>query len=544
MDDSHEQRGKTRHLVLLVLGVALVAVVGVLAVRFWSQDSHQPRRFTSLIEEGQTTPISPDEVMQIESFCGDCHTVPLADSFPRYAWHQEVSRGYAAYARSGRQDLDPPPMALTVAYYTSRAPQQLTFPTPEEAKRPWAVSFHIEKLEDAEPRSQRPAVADLRWVQLQTDPADQFVVSDMRRGTIHAVAVGQAAATARLLARLDHPAGVHPCDLDGDSAVDLIVADLGSYVAKDHDLGRVVWLRRDPSASDFECIQLAAGMGRVADVRSGDFDGDGDLDLVVAEFGHERTGGIHVLWNVATADELPKFESEVVDPRPGAIHVPPYDLNGDGNLDFFGLVSQEHEQVAVFMNQRGSEQPTSSFYLQSLWEGPDLTFGSSGLYLTDLDQDGDVDLLYTNGDAFDNSFVNPRHGVQWLENRGRFEFAHHRLTDLVGAYKALPGDIDADGDLDVIAVAWLPQNIQPANAMDRPLASIVCLEQIAPRRFVRRTLEKGLPVHATLELADFDSDGDLDFAVGHHWLSKTPAEPRWVDIWWNQLRKADAPAVP
>jgi hypothetical protein len=37
-------------------------------------------------------------------------------------------------------------------------------------------------------------------------------------------------------------------------------------------------------------------------------------------------------------------------------------------------------------------------------------------------------------------------------------------------------------------------------------------------------------------LADFDSDGDLDFAVGHHWLSKTPAESRWVDIWWNQLR--------
>ncbi len=355
----------------------------------------------------------------------------------------------------------------------------------------------------------------------------------MRRGTINALSLDDKEGKPELLARLDHPSHVEACDLDCDSAIDLLVTDLGSYVARDHDRGRVVWLRRREGLVPYEPIVLASGLGRVADVRPGDFDGDGDLDLVVAEFGMEKTGGIRMLWNVAERGELPKFESEILDPRPGAIHVPPCDLNGDGHLDFFALISQEYEQVAVFMNQLGSDQKSAPFRLQSLWDGPDLTFGSTGIQLADLDADADIDILYTNGDAFDNSFVNPKHGVQWLENRGKMEFTYHRLTDLVGAYKALPGDIDRDGDLDIIAVAWLPENVQPENVYDRPLASIICLEQTSPGEFVRHTLEKDSPVHTTMELADFDGDGDLDFAVGYHSLSQTQVGSPWIDIWWN-----------
>jgi hypothetical protein len=216
--------------------------------------------------------------------------------------------------------------------------------------------------------------------------------------------------------------------------------------------------------------------------------------------------------------------------------VPPHDFDGDGYLDFAALISQENEQVAVFINQLGSHDRTVSFHLQSLWEGPDLTFGSSGLQLTDLDGDGDVDVLYTNGDAFDNNFVNPRHGVQWLENQGQLAFAYHRLTDLVGACVASAGDLDLDGDLDIIATAWLPSKVKPAHVYDRPLAAIICLEQTAPREFVRHTLEKDSTIHAGMNLADYDGDGDLDFAVGYHSFDASPARTQWIDIWWNQMR--------
>jgi hypothetical protein len=66
------------------------------------------------------------------------------------------------------------------------------------------------------------------------------------------------------------------------------------------------------------------------------------------------------------------------------------------------------------------------------------------------------------------------------------------------------------------------------------MTSIICLEQTSPGVFVRHTLETGFPCHAALELADFDHDGDLDFAVGWQLSPKWRSLPYWVTIWWNQ----------
>lgn len=530
-----EWRHRLPRMRTLVVTALLACVVIVFVVWQASSSGARRRQYLDLLHD-DSPPVALDRDMEsrIVGFCSDCHALPRADSFPREAWHDEVIMGYNYFARLGRNDLDPPPISETIAYFQSRAPEHLAFPQPEDAATELHAAFKIEKVNVEKNAHLAKATSNLRWARLEPDDHGVLLACDMRDGVVAAIDLRDRTPVVRVLARLENPCHVEPCDLDGDQVTGLLVADLGSYFPRDHDLGRVIWLRRQEGVDSVEEIVLASGLGRVADVRPADFDGDGDLDLIVAEFGAWETGSILLLKNVAAPGQRPRFEPRQIDPRPGTIHVPVLDLNGDGRPDFLALISQEYERVEAFLNQ-GDLQ----FHSQILWEGPDLTFGSSGIEPVDLDQDGDMDVLYTNGDVFDNHYLHPSHGIQWLENLGDGKFAYHRLTDMLGAYRALAGDIDLDGDLEIVAAAWLPPLVRPPGIATASLASIVCLEQTQPGVFVRHTLKPGSPYYATLELADFDGDGDLDFAVGSHVVSNSVRDsgemPYSLAVWWNQV---------
>ena len=50
------------------------------------------------------------------------------------------------------------------------------------------------------------------------------------------------------------------------------------------------------------------------------------------------------------------------------------------------------------------------------------------------------------------------------------------------------------------------------------------------------TIEMGFPRHATLAVADIDSDGDMDIVPGYFALNR-PAQS-WVQVWLNQSKPA------
>lgn len=475
--------------------------------------------------------LTPDQERQVAAFCSDCHALPRPESFPRDRWHFEVKKGYELYAKSERSDLDPPPIHVALAYYRGRAPEKLTLAPPPAATAPSPFRFETEPLALDSALGILPEIAYLGWTELTPGKKPVLVACDMRYGHVVAIDLARRGrAPLRLLAQLRNPCRIEDCDLDGNGTRDLVVADLGSFLPAEHDRGRVVLLDRPVGQNHYEVRELAAGLGRVADVRAGDFAGDGRLELVVAEFGWQRSGSIRLLQDVAERGGSPRWELQTIDDRPGAIHLPVHDWNADGRLDFAALVSQEFESVDLFVNAGGGR-----FSRRHLWSATDLTFGSSGLEIVDLDHDGDADLLFTNGDAFDNTFASPGHGVQWLENRGELQFAHHRLAELPGAYRALTADFDLDGDRDIVAVAWLPRQVQPFAWQETELAAIVLLEQIGPGDFARYTLERGQPIYATVAIGDFDADGDPDFAVGSGPnVAEGRTEKHYLTVWWNQ----------
>ena len=448
--------------------------------------------------------------------------MPGADAFPKSAWMDEVRRGFKFYANSGRSDLAVPKVLDVAKFFRDAAPDKIPLPSGAVTPLPARSRFQRQVFHSVEPGAQ-PAVSFLTQLPLTPGAAPWLLACDMKSGHVLKWQGLRADPIWQPLAQLDHPSHAQVCDLDADGALDLVVADLGTFTPSDKLAGRVVWLRRTGDAA-LESQVLQADLGRVADVQPGDFDGDGDLDLVVAEFGWQKAGRVLLLRNLGNS-RVPKFAPEEVDSRHGTIHVPTVDLNGDGHLDFIALISQEHEVVEAFLNDGAG-----SFRTERLFSAEEPSWGSSGIQLVDLDQDGDLDVLCTNGDTFDSFHLKPFHGVFWLENTGHYPLTKHPLTNLPGVHRAIAADLDNDGDLDIAACALLPGRLtrrQQGVSFD----AVIWLEQTAPGKFTRQTLKHSGADHAALEAIDLDGDGLLELIVGS--FAEKPGDGQ-VEIFWNR----------
>jgi hypothetical protein len=451
----------------------------------------------------------------VERICGTCHAFPPPELFPRNLWQREVERGFKFLAK-GPIPPATPSMAKVVAYFERNAPVELPVLDPSETPATGPARFDRKGLRAVQERS-APAVAHVQFVHLSDRRKLDVLVSDMANGKVYLLKPYQPAAELHVATdAVRYPAHAEVADMDRDGIADLVIADLGSETSTDDRLGGVFWLRGNPDGS-FKPHILANRLGRVADVQAADFDGDGDLDLIVADFGFLATGGILMLENRTTDPDRPVYVPSAVDLRHGAIHVPVADLNGDGRPDFVALISQEHETVVAFLNA-GERR----FTPEVIYAAPHPAFGSSGIQLVDLDGDGDLDVLLTNGDSMDSQMLRPYHGVQWLENQGSYPFRYHHLAAIYGAQRGLAADLDGDGDRDIVVACFLPESEYQDRRSKMNLDALIVLEQVAPGRFIRKSLETVTCDHVACDLGDFDGDGKVDLVTGNFFMSFGP----------------------
>jgi hypothetical protein len=379
--------------------------------------------------------------------------------------------------------------------------------------------FRSQPIGDRPRKDERPQMSHVAMVDVDRDGLMDVLACDALRNVLVWVRQSpKGTFTEQTIAGVAAPAHVEAIDFDRDGDVDLVVAALGFLFPNNNRVGSVIVFEND-GQQHFKSHYIADRVARVADARAADLDGDGDLDVSVAGFGYDAG---ETSWLENKGGWM--FEQHVLQRLSGAINALPVDLNGDRTLDIVALISQEWEEIWAFVNNgKGGFTP------RMLWGSTNPDFGSSWITVVDLDRDGDPDILYANGDAFEYAPPNSRpwQGIQWLENTGNFRFTLHRMIDLQGATSPQAADLDGDGDLDVLIVT-------SNNDWDNPQApSLLWLENDAHQKFTMLPIASS-PTHLlTVAVGDLDGDGKPDAVTGGMHISRPYDRIGRITAWFS-----------
>ncbi len=465
-----------------------------------------------------TDQMREDAASLVMGACSRCHAPLPADTLPRAAWEKVVLSMADMVGDWGQPAATAEELAIALHWYEQQAPLKLEYSRhlPEQQLQFETISLTPRGLE-----SERiPAVSDLiRWERTDGQGA-AILVSELRSRRLMVLPLGDLK-SARLMPFLPgvdfrYPAALSSCEIDGSGDPEVLVASIGGMNPGNEVRGGA-WLATSDKGR-WSARRVGEKLARVCDLKGSDLDGDGDVDLVACAFGFRGPGRLVLL-----RAEGETFETTELDARDGFVAVVIEDVDGDGDDDLIALLSQQHEVLMQFTND-GS----GNFSPEVLMNWPHAAWGSSGLEAVDLDGDGDQDLVVVNGDTLDDNTPKPIHGVRWLERVGSSFPTLHEILLLPGCERAAVGDLDGDGDLDVVGAAFMPQ-VDPAtwNQWD----SLVWAENLGgAKEWQVRTLEVGNPVHSAVLLDDVDEDGVVDIILGNYvWLRSDGTPTRRSD---------------
>jgi hypothetical protein len=279
--------------------------------------------------------------------------------------------------------------------------------------------------------------------------------------------------------RLENSGNCDFADLDGDGDLDIVVAGDGVQTRLLENDGSGVF--RDVTAE-----RMPSGAWHVDDAEAGDVDGDGDLDLFLADY-EARDRLLINDGSGAFSDESGQRLPALEEPSWDADFA---DLDEDGDLDLIIAVAGGPNRL-LRNDGQGTFTLDSGFPVDD-WDSRDVD-------AADLDGDGDLDLVVAN-------FEQP---CRLLRNAGggRFVVEEAALPDVAAqGYEIDPGDVDGDGDLDLVVA------MGGATGRNR-----IWINDGAGR--FREESDQRLPAvvdgSSDVELADVDGDGDLDLAVAN-----------------------------
>ncbi|MFY0599432.1 MAG: VCBS repeat-containing protein [Cyclobacteriaceae bacterium] len=290
-----------------------------------------------------------------------------------------------------------------------------------------------------------------------------------------------------------------PGDFDDDGDIDIVFSDAinGDIYLISNGGDNVNW--------SLVSIYLGTAVPYSLYLEVLDFDQDGDLDILSANGG---TNGITFLRN----DGSDTFTSLLLNNVDDTNFLDKGDVDLDGDLDFV---------VSTYNETTGNNTIT-------IWWADGSGGGSSGqqvsatvsgvesVHLVDINGDGNLDVLTGTSDGTGK--------IYWYENKpetGFTDWTENTIESDFSADEIISGDLDGDGDQDVIAVTFGSSNGQ----------TMFWYENQGDGTFsTRNEIGFNRSGASSVKAVDLDNDGDLDLlASGYFAVDPIGGWVSWVE---------------
>jgi hypothetical protein len=284
-------------------------------------------------------------------------------------------------------------------------------------------------------------------------------------------------------------------DMDGDGDLDFITGEQGG----------TIWWYEFRGADDW--ARHVIGHDSPSDVGGAalDVDRDGHLDFVAGGAWYQNSG---------VPRERP-FARHVFDPALAAVHdILIGDVDGDARADVVTMSDRNDVRWYTI-----ADTPTHHWQQTHIGESV-----HAGISLGDIDADGDLDVVRSNI-----WFENDAHGSRWTPHQMTPPWGRDTPPFAVNATRTRPADINRDGRLDIV--------ITDNENADPRIGWLEAPSDARSGQWTLHELKKGddaiRGAFHTLQLGDFDGDGDLDiFTVEMEHIGGS-RPPRWF-IWENR----------
>ncbi len=302
-----------------------------------------------------------------------------------------------------------------------------------------------------------------------------------------------------------YPTRVRLFDMDGDGVRDLVIT--GRNVQK-----KLNWCRLNGDGTPGP-IQTVDVEGQTDDLVTADVDGDGQQELVLVI--RSYTGRLQVMHRAANGQMVPGTLI-TLDREPRSIAAG--DFDGDGRTDF-AVCCYGSDHIAIVRNGAGGIFSVSERIRMDAWTGG--ISGPQDVQAADLNGDGRSDLVI-------GCIGTRRFDILFGEANGTFRGPVSWLApDFPGASKPAVvtfdlGDIDGDGDIDILAPLLSTGAGQPLTVFRN--------DGQGGFGTVAKVGQGDSGYHWGAMLADLDGDGDLDAVSstalpGNIWVWRNDSTP-------------------